>query len=288
MAAKKGGLGKGLDALFKDNEADAGSLMTLRISDIEPNKEQPRTHFNQEALQELADSIGEHGVLQPIVVRALPGGTYQIIAGERRWRAGRLAGLTELPAIVIEADDSTVMELALVENLQRQDLNPLEEAQGYKTLMESCGLTQEQAAKRVGKSRSVVANAVRLLTLPERALEKLATGELTTGHARVLAGVEEAERLNELLNKTLSEGLTVRQLEALSRESSGRPPRAKKQPAEKNAWGDSWFKETELSLRDTLRRKVRVRTEGKTGTLEIEFFSREDLESLVKLLAEGE
>ena len=165
--AKKSGLGKGLDALFLDNETtEGGSLMTLRISDIEPNKDQPRKAFEPTALQELAESIREHGILQPVVVRALPGGVYQIIAGERRWRAGRLAGLAEVPAIGIEADDAKVRELALIENLQRQDLSPLEEAEGYRSLMEHSGMTQEQVAARLGKSRPVVAIALRLLNLP--------------------------------------------------------------------------------------------------------------------------
>lgn len=283
MATKKGGLGKGLDALFKDNEADvAGSLMTLRLADIEPNKDQPRGYFDTEALQELADSIREHGVLQPIVVRSLPGGTYQIIAGERRWRACRLAELSELPAIVIEATDDKVMELALIENLQRQDLNPVEEARGYQTLMRSYEMTQEQVSVRVGKSRSAVANAVRLLSLPERVLDELSQGEISAGHARVLAGIENPAVVNTLLDRIIVEGLSVRQLEKLGRETPAKT--AKKPPTEQSAWGDSWYKETELSLRDTLGRKVHIRNKGKTGTLEIEFYSKEELEEIVKML----
>lgn len=263
----------------------AGALMSLRISDIEPNKDQPRGYFDVDALQELADSIREHGVLQPIVVRGIPGGAYQIIAGERRWRASRIAELTEIPAIVIEADDSKVMELALIENLQRQDLNPIEEAQGYRTLMESYSLTQEQVAKRVGKSRPVIANAVRLLSLPERVLDELAQGEITAGHARVLAGIEDQSFVNTLLDRVIVDGLTVRQLEKLSKE-----PQKTEKPVQKeeSRWGESWYKEIELSLRDTLGRKVNIKKKGKTGTLEIQFCSREELEDIVMLLGKGE
>lgn len=285
--AKRTGLGKGLDALFIDNEADtSASLEQLRISDIEPNKDQPREHFDQAALEELADSIREHGVLQPIVVRAIPGGAYQIIAGERRWRASRLAELTEIPAVVIEADDTKVMEIALIENLQRQDLSPIEEAQGYKALMETYHLTQEQVAKKVGKSRPVVANAVRLLSMPERVLDELAQGEITPGHARVLASISDPDFVNLLLNRVIVEGLSVRQLEKLAKEPSTKIP--KPTPPEDNAWGESWYKEIELSLRDSLGRKVHIRKKGKTGTLEIQFYSREELEELVKVLGKSE
>lgn len=284
--AKKGGLGKGLDALFKDNEAEiSGSLMQLRVSDVEPNKDQPREKFDEQALSELSDSIREHGVLQPIVVRAIPGGSYQIIAGERRWRACRQAGITEIPAVIIEAEDSKVMEIALIENLQRQDLSILEEAQGYKTLMENYKMTQEQVAKRVGKSRPVVANAMRLLSLPPRVLDELAQGEISAGHARVLAGIEDEDRIDALLSRVITEGLTVRQLEKLSKEESAKAPKPEKK--EESAWGDSWYKEVELSLRDTLGRKVKVSKKGKTGTLEIQFYSREELEDIAARLGKG-
>lgn len=284
--AKKGGLGKGLNALFLDNEAEeSGSLMRLRLSDVEPNKDQPRDRFDQEALQELADSIREHGVLQPIVVRAIPGGTYQIIAGERRWRASRLAEQRDIPAIVVDADDNKVMELALIENLQREDLTVIEEAQGYKALMETYGMTQEQVAARVGKSRPVIANALRLLSLPPRVLDELENGGITPGHARVLAGVEE-ERIDSLLDRVIVEGLTVRQLEQLAKKPDA--PAKETKEKEKSAWGDSYYKEVELSLRDTLGRKVKVRKKGDTGTLEIQFYSREELEDLAARLAKEE
>lgn len=284
--AKKGGLGKGLDALFKDNEADvSGSLMQLRVSDVEPNKDQPREKFDEQALAELADSIREHGVLQPIVVRAIPGGSYQIIAGERRWRACRIAEITEIPAVIIEAEDSKVMELALIENLQRQDLSILEEAQGYKTLMENYRMTQEQVAKRVGKSRPVVANAMRLLSLPPRVLDELMQGEISPAHARVLAGIEDEDRVDALLSRIITEGLTVRQLEKLSKEEPTKEPKPEKK--EESTWGDSWYKEVELSLRDALGRKVKVSKKGKSGTLEIQFYSREELEDIAARLAKG-
>ncbi len=283
--AKKGGLGKGLNALFIDNDTEvAGSLMQLRLADVEPNKDQPRGVFEQGPLEELADSIREHGVLQPIVVRTLPGGVYQIIAGERRWRASRLAGLTEIPAIVVEADDNKVMELALIENLQRQDLNPVEEAQGYRALVETYHMTQEQVAKRLGKSRPAVTNALRLLSLPERTLQELSQGSITPGHARVLAGMEDPDRVEELTDLILSRGLTVRQLEKLCREekAGGRSTRS---PREESAWGDNLYKELEISLQEALGRRVKIRRGPGGGTLEVAFHSEEELRDMAARLA---
>ena len=285
--AKKGGLGKGLDALFLDNDAQVGGgLMNLRLSAIEPNKDQPRDKFDQEALAELADSIREHGVLQPIVVRPMPGGTYQIVAGERRWRASRMAGLSEIPAVVVEAQDDKVMELALIENLQREDLTIIEEALGYRTLMETYGLTQDQVAKRMGKSRPVIANALRILNLPEKALERLEKGELTPGHARVLAGLPDAGLMEELAEETVRGGLTVRQLEKLAaqRKAAPKEPR-EKAPREESAWGDSGFREIEISLGEMLGRKVRIHRSPRGGKLEIEFYSMDDLTRLANRLA---
>lgn len=285
--AKKGGLGKGLDALFLDNEAElSSSLMTLRIGDIEPNREQPRRHFAPEALSELADSITEHGVLQPIVVRALPGGTYQIIAGERRWRASRQAGLAEIPAIVIEANDEKVRELALIENLQRQDLTPLEEAEGYRSLMETAGMTQEQVAKRLGKSRPVVANALRLLNLPEAVKEALTAGRLSAGHARLLAALEPEEAV-KIAAETEKKGLSVRELERLLKKNRAATDRSKKEEPEKTApFGDKMITELTLSMMDATGRQVKIRRNktGEGGTLTVEFFSEEDLLALVKKL----
>lgn len=285
--AKKGGLGKGLDALFLDNEAElSSSLMTLRIGDIEPNREQPRRHFAPEALSELADSITEHGVLQPIVVRALPGGTYQIIAGERRWRASRQAGLAEIPAIVIEANDEKVRELALIENLQRQDLTPLEEAEGYRSLMETAGMTQEQVAKRLGKSRPVVANALRLLNLPEAVKEALTAGRLSAGHARLLAALEPEEAVR-IAAEAEKKGLSVRELEHLLKKNRTATDRSKKDEPKKTApFGDKMITELTLSMMDATGRQVKIQRSktGEGGTLTVEFFSEEDLLALVKKL----
>ena len=285
--AKKGGLGKGLDALFLDNDTQVGGgLMSLRVSAIEPNKDQPRDRFDQAALSELADSIREHGVLQPIVVRAMEGGTYQIIAGERRWRASRMAGLSEIPAMVVEAEDGKVMELALIENLQREDLTIIEEALGYRTLMETYGLTQEQVAKRMGKSRPVIANALRILNLSPGSLKRLEAGELTPGHARVLAGLESPELMDQLAEEVVKSALTVRQLEKLAAQRKG----SRREVVSANAapvleegpssWGESAYREVELCLREVLGRKVEVRRSAKGGVLEIEFYSKEDLTQL--------
>ncbi len=286
--AKKGGLGKGLDALFLDNDAQVGEgLMSLRISAIEPNKDQPRDRFDQTALSELADSIREHGVLQPIVVRSMPGGSYQIIAGERRWRASRMAGLSEIPAVVVEAGDDKVMELALIENLQREDLTIIEEAMGYRVLMETYGFTQEQVARRMGKSRPVIANALRILNLSPEALNRLEKGELSPGHARVLAGLESQELMDSLAAETVKSGLTVRQLEKLAaqqkapKEKLNLPEKAAK---EESAWGDSGYREMEISLGETLGRKVRIRKGSVGGVLELEFFSPGDLSRLAEKL----
>ena len=290
--AKKGGLGKGLDALFLDNDAQVGEgLMSLRISTIEPNKDQPRDRFDQGALSELADSIREHGVLQPIVVRSTAGGSYQIIAGERCWRAARMAGLSEIPAMVVEAEDSKVMELALIENLQREDLTIIEEALGYRTLMETYGMTQEQVARRMGKSRPVIANALRILNLSPAALKRLEDGEITPGHARVLAGLETEEEMDALAAEAVRGGLTVRQLEKLAaqRKAAAKAPApAPKQSPEESAWGDSGLREIEISLRETLHRKVRIRRSPRGGVLELEFYSHEDLMELAGRLAAEE
>ena len=267
--AKKGGLGKGLDALFLDNDAQVGEgLMSLRISAIEPNKDQPRDRFDQTALSELADSIREHGVLQPIVVRSM-------------------AGLSESPAVVVEAGDDKVMELALIENLQREDLTIIEEAMGYRVLMETYGFTQEQVARRMGKSRPVIANALRILNLSPEALNRLEKGELSPGHARVLAGLESQELMDSLAAETVKSGLTVRQLEKLAaqqkapKEKLSLPEKAAK---EESAWGDSGYREMEISLGETLGRKVRIRKESVGGVLELEFFSPGDLSRLAEKL----
>ena len=283
MAAKnKGGLGKGLDALFMDNsiEEEAKSAVKLKINDIEPNRAQPRKSFDEEALEELANSISTHGVIQPLLVRPLADGGYQLIAGERRWRASRMAGLTEVPVVIREMSDSEAMELALVENLQREDLNPIEEAQGLALLMETYGLTQEQAAKRVGKSRPAVANSMRLLSLPQDVLAMVERGELSAGHARTILALENAGQITALANEIIKKNLSVRETEravkALLKGDAKKEKRAKKR--------DTYYDEVELAVSQSLGRKAKVSlSAGNKGTIEIEFFGKEDLSKLLKL-----
>lgn len=283
MAAKnKGGLGKGLDALFMDNsiEEEAKSAVKLKLNDIEPNRAQPRKSFDEEALEELANSISTHGVIQPLLVRPLADGGYQLIAGERRWRASRMAGLTEVPVVIREMSDSEAMELALVENLQREDLNPIEEAQGLALLMETYGLTQEQAAKRVGKSRPAVANSMRLLSLPQDVLAMVERGELSAGHARTILALENAGQITALANEIIKKSLSVRETEravkALLKGDAKKEKRVKKR--------DTYYDEVELAVSQALGRKAKVSlSAGNKGTLEIEFFGKEDLSKLLKL-----
>ncbi|MDR1927748.1 MAG: ParB/RepB/Spo0J family partition protein [Oscillospiraceae bacterium] len=289
MAAKKGGLGRGLDSLFEDNgleEQSAASAVRLRLMDVEPNREQPRRDFEEEALTALSQSIAEHGVLQPILVRPLPGGTYQIIAGERRWRAARLAGLAEIPAVVKELSDEEAMAAALIENLQREDLNPMEEAQGYQRLMETFGLTQEEAARRVGKSRPVVANALRLLRLPEELHALLRGGRLSGGHARALLGLVSVAEIVPAANEVLEKDLSVRETEKLVKRRNAEEENGGEQtmPKERRA---SFFDEVELSLAQSLGRKIKVQTSGReeAGRLVIDFFEREDLARLAHALS---
>lgn len=283
MAAKnKGGLGKGLDALFMDNsiEEEAKSAVKLKLNDIEPNRAQPRKSFDEEALEELANSISTHGVIQPLLVRPLADGGYQLIAGERRWRASRMAGLTEVPVVIREMSDSEAMELALVENLQREDLNPIEEAQGLALLMETYGLTQEQAAKRVGKSRPAVANSMRLLSLPQDVLAMVERGELSAGHARTILALENAGQITALANEIVKKNLSVRETEravkALLKGDAKKEKRVKKR--------DTYYDEVELAVSQALGRKAKVSLSGgNKGKLEIEFFGKEDLSKLMKL-----
>lgn len=283
MAAKnKGGLGKGLDALFMDNsiEEEAKSAVKLKLNDIEPNRAQPRKSFDEEALEELANSISTHGVIQPLLVRPLADGGYQLIAGERRWRASRMAGLTEVPVVIREMSDSEAMELALVENLQREDLNPIEEAQGLALLMETYGLTQEQAAKRVGKSRPAVANSMRLLALPQDVLAMVERGELSAGHARAILALENEKQIislaNEIIKKNLSVRETERAVKTLLKGDVKHEKRTKKR--------DTYYDEVELAVTQSLGRKAKVSLSGTNkGTLEIEFFGKEDLSKLMKL-----
>lgn len=277
--AKAKGLGMGMDALFSQNETKK-QASTLRLTEIFPNKAQPRTDFDDEAIKELSESIKQHGVLQPLLVRPMATGGYQIVAGERRWRASRLAGLTEVPVYIKELTDEQTAQLALVENLQREDLNPVEEAIGYKELMEAYGYTQEQVSKIVGKSRPAIANSLRLLTLDETTLGLVREKEISVGHAKVLAGVEDKELRAELALKVKRDLLTVRNLEELLKKSN-----SSKKPAEPPK-KDVYFKEVEISLAETMGRKVNVSGKNGKGKLEIEFYSNDDLGAIAKALAE--
>lgn len=284
MAAKKGGLGRGLDALFADNsieEIASTSAVKLKIMDIEPNRDQPRKIFDEDALAELADSIAKHGVIQPLLVRPMPDGSYQLVAGERRWRASRMAGLTEVPVVIKELSDDEAMALALIENLQREDLNAIEEAQGIKALMDTLSLTQDEAAERVGKSRPAVANALRLLKLPDSVIALVSDGKLSPGHARALLGFKDEQDIIETADLIIEKGLTVRDVEKLVKKRN-KEPKAEK-PAARRV---SYYYEVELALTDFLGRKVKVGTKpGKeSGVLEIDFFDKDDLTRLADAL----
>ncbi|NLM83574.1 MAG: ParB/RepB/Spo0J family partition protein [Clostridiales bacterium] len=279
------GLGTGLGALFGSAAIDplANDFVYLPISKVEPRQGQPRTDFDEAALQELAESIREHGVLQPLTVRDLGGGFYQIIAGERRWRAARLAGLTEIPARVIEADEQKATELALVENLQREDLNPVEEALGYKTLVDEYGLTQEEVARRVGKTRPVVANAMRLLALPASVLDMLKSGEISVGAARALLALEDPEAIEQAAAEVVRTGMSVREVERLVKRiksESARPKRRKKDDAILD-----YVAELEERLTKTLGRRAKIVYGPKKGKIEIEYYDQDDFERLYALLA---
>ena len=281
MAAKMGGLGRGLDALFAENAVEEqGKTVSLRISEIEPNRDQPRKQFDDAALADLAASIEQHGVLQPLLVRPLPGGGYQLVAGERRWRASRMAGLTEVPVVVREMTDREASELALIENLQRQDLNPMEEAVGYRTLMEQYGMTQEEAARAVNKSRPAVANALRLLNLPEELAKMVRDGKLSAGHARTLLSFETAEEQAEAAQAVIKQDLSVRALEKMAKAS-----RSTKRPERTVRHRDSLFDEVEIVLTEQLGRKVRVFDKGEGGLLQLEFYSKDDLTALCNQVA---
>ncbi|MFQ8600481.1 MAG: ParB/RepB/Spo0J family partition protein [Oscillospiraceae bacterium] len=282
MAAKKGGLGKGLEALFTDNaQTEAENASTLRISEIEPNKKQPRKDFDDEALAELADSIRQHGVLQPLLVRPTAHGTYQIVAGERRWRASRMAGLTEVPVVIKDLTDEQSMEYALIENLQREDLNPVEEAKGYRTLTTTHGLTQDEVAGIVGKSRPVVANALRLLALPKEVLEMLENELLSVGHARALLGISEEGLQISLAQKVVLEDLTVRDVERIVKEMHQEQP----EKVITRATRDSYFDEVELALKEQLGRKIKIKGSKDKGTIQIEFYNKEDLAEIAYRIA---
>lgn len=292
MAAKskRGGLGKGLDAIFIDNEPEeSNSSITLKISEIEPNKSQPRKEFDENALAELADSIAQHGVLQPLLVRPIADGGYQIVAGERRWRASRMAGLTEVPVVIRELTDSETMELALIENLQREDLSPVEEAMGYKQLMEDYGFSQEQVSKTVGKSRPSVANALRLLNLPEEILYLVNTGKISSGHGRTLLAFKNPDDMLKSAKLCVDEEISVRELERMAKKSNQEfESRGKEEKPAKKEKRLSYYDEVELSLNEHLGRKVNVTGDNQhKGVLEIEFYSKEDLFELARILGKS-
>ncbi len=281
---KKGGLGKGLDALFIDNSTEEKGASTVNINDIEPNRDQPRKTFTEASLKELSDSIAMHGVIQPLLVRPISDGGYQLIAGERRWRASRMAGLTQVPVYIKEMTDKEAMEFALIENLQREDLNPIEEAEGFKLLMDTYSLTQAEAAERVGKSRPAVANALRLLALPKAVLDMVKEGKLSSGHARTLLPVTDEKILVDLAEQIIKKEISVRETERIVKSILN--PKADKDKKEKKTKRDPYFDECELAIREELGRKAEIHvTKGNKGTIEIEFFSKSDLQSILEALA---
>jgi len=284
MAAKKGGLGKGFDSLFLDNSSDVlseGGSVMLSISEIEPDRGQPRTNFSEEALSELEASIREFGVLQPLLVRPMSDGSYKIVAGERRWRAARRAGLSEVPVIIKSLTDAQAAAIALIENLQREDLNPIEEAAGIKKLIEEYGFTQEEASEKLSKSRPAIANALRLLSLPKDVSKLVENGTLSAGHARALLGLEDEKLISDIATEIVEKQLSVRQTEQLVKALK----KPKKVPAPKKS-RDKFYDEVELALSGVLARKVVVSNSGKGGKLEIEFFDEDDLQKLAKLFSE--
>ena len=283
MAAKpKGGLGKGLGSLFEESGAgnSAAEPVSLPLRDIEPDKSQPRKAFDEESLAALAGSIAKHGLLQPIAVRPAPAGGWRIIAGERRWRAARMAGLTEVPVVIREVSDEQAMELALIENLQREDLDPIEEAMGYQQLMERCNFTQEEAAKRLSRSRSAVANSLRLLNLPDEVIEMVRQGQLSTGHAKVILSLEGEGLQTQAAKQVVKQGLNVRQTEQLCKQLA-KAPKEKPLPV-RPALPD----EVELALRQVLGGPVKVQYKNGKGSLKIEFYSDEQLRAFANLLGQ--
>lgn len=292
---KRGGLGRGLDALYEDNSAAfpdekaEDGIKMVRVSAIEPNRGQPRKEFDSESLSELADSIREHGVLQPLLVRRLPGASledesYQLVAGERRWRAARMAGLSEVPVVVREMSEAEVLEFALIENLQREDLNPLEEAGGYQELIDTFGLTQEEVARKVGRSRSAVANALRVLKLPQELHPYLRDGDLTAGHAKALLTVKERGKMLKLAEITIEQGLSVREVERRAARLNEASEEADLVPI----IHDHFYKEMQLAMQNELGRRVRINPKygDNGGTLQINYFSKEDLQAIAQVLGQ--
>ena len=282
MAAKKGGLGKGFDALWKESSTeDSSKTVSLRLVDVVPNPDQPRRQFKEDELAELAASVEKHGILQPLLVRPMLDGSYQIVAGERRWRAARMAGLSEVPVVIRELSDRETAELALIENLQREDLNAMEEALGYQHLMSEYDLTQEQVASAVNKSRPAVANALRLLKLPQEIADMVANGTLSAGHARTLLPLEDAATMKTAATACIEQDLSVRAAEALVKKLKTAP----KKTAVKKEFTASFGTEVALALAEQMGRKVKVTAGKKGGVLQIEYFDEDDLRSLAKSLA---
>ena len=292
---KRGGLGRGLDALYEDNSAAfpdekaEDGIKMVRVSAIEPNRGQPRKEFDSESLSELADSIREHGVLQPLLVRRMPGASldeesYQLVAGERRWRAARMAGLSEVPVVVREMSEAEVLEFALIENLQREDLNPLEEAGGYQELIDTFGLTQEEVARKVGRSRSAVANALRVLKLPQELHPYLRDGDLTAGHAKALLTVKDRGKMLKLAEITIEQGLSVREVERRAARLNEASEEAELVPI----IHDHFYKEMQLAMQNELGRRVRINPKygDNGGTLQINYFSKEDLQAIAQVLGQ--
>ncbi len=284
MASKKG-LGRGIESLFTENsleEINTSSSEKVKLVDIVPNKDQPRKQFNEAALNELAESISQHGVIQPLLVRPLSGGTFQLIAGERRWRASRIAGLKEVPVVIKELSDEEASVISMIENLQREDLNAIEEADGIKYLMKKYGLTQEEVSEKIGKSRSAVANALRLLKLPETVSEYVRDSIITAGHAKALLPLENEDKMIEICNFIIKDNLSVRETEKIVKNLLTE----KKQKKKKSR--DKFFDEVELSLNDTLKRKIMIKSTAKNkGTITIEFFDKDDLKNFVKYFDEN-
>lgn len=288
MAKKLGGLGKGLDAIFMENESESkNSTVTLKISEIEPNRDQPRKDFDESALAELAHSISQHGVLQPLLVRPLIGGGYQIVAGERRYRACRMAGVTEVPVVIRELSDSETMELALIENLQRENLTPIEEAKGFGVLVDEYGMSQEDVSQAVGRSRSAVANSLRLLNLPKEVSDMVERGEISAGHGRTLLALGSEEEMINAAKQIYEKELSVRQTEKLVKAINAEKDKAQKEDKqERISLKPSYFSEVELALTEYLGKKVTVtgskNNEG--GVLQIEFYSKDELKELANKL----
>ena len=282
MAVKKSGLGRGIDAIFTDNSVEDLSVTAgagkVKLIDIEPNKEQPRKQFDEDALNDLAESISQHGILQPLLVRPMNDGTYQLVAGERRWRASRIAGLTEVPVVIKDLTDSQVAELALVENLQRENLNPMETAFGFKDLSDKFGYTQEEISKIIGCSRSAVANALRLISLPDEIQDMVSDGSISSGHAKAILGVEDKEYQLQLAKLVVKEGLSVRETERLARKAN-----ASESTGKRTKKRNPYYDEVELALSDVLKRKVKITKSSKKGSIEIEFFDDQDLKKFIKI-----